>query len=294
MRRLACLSAFLLFTNPAVAWQISASAGDSLGNSANTGNIMSVPATPVSSGVQTADLLPAAYAQVDLINGTLKAYAEDPAGGANGSSAFGNATVARYDFVNNSTTTYNIASGALGMAIAGSHSISGAPNALGSQTAFVQYTSILDWRSTSSGITITQNVLSSRRTNSWENGVNTGTTSQDLTALGNAFTAQFDVADYVAFSSIPAFTWSPGEIMTLRAQLVVMVSTTDSGFAVYGDAMNTAALDFVLPPGVVLTDAGLMTRQDANWLRTPEVPLPASGWLLISALAALIYSKRKD
>lgn len=299
MRELSILKKSLLFAcslilaGPVQAWEIRVQATDSFGNTATSGNLQSLPGTPVSTSIQIADVPPDAYAEVNLPAGTLRALASDPAGGGANTMAIASANLNRHYFINNTVNTYTVPGGLFGMGITGTHSVSGTPINSGVQTASVQYNGILEWRSLTNGTIWTQDIVSSKLETSWLDGVVTGTTMTNQTLLGNSFVTTFTDTDYTAFLEIPMFTWDPDEILYLHATLDLFATTTDSGLAAMIDATNTASLSLGLPPGIDVYDAGLMTLNDLSWVTVAPVPVPAAVWLFGSGLIGLIGVARR-
>jgi hypothetical protein len=287
----------LLISSVASAWELSATAGDTTGATVRDA-AQSLPGTPASASIRTADLLPDAYAQVDVPAGELRVLAFDPLGDNSNPLVQASANVVRFFLKNNTTNTYNVPGGILGMAVSGEHLLSGAPTNVGAgtgtKTAKISYTSQFQWRNFSQGTVIGTSVLVNNLVGTWdEDGVFQGAAFETPTAVGDAGTVLFNETDYLAALSIPGFSWAPDVVMEFKAEISIGASASDPGLAAWLNATNTAKLSFVLPEGIDPEDAGLLTREDLPWITTTVVPVPTALWLFVSAIGLLAGLRRK-
>jgi len=259
---------------------------------------MSLPFTPLSSAVMTADLLPDAFAKVDIPGGELTASVFDPIGGGSNPLVQANADVVRFMFENTKTQTFNIPNDVIGMAMTGMHSIGGSPVNTGSgtglKTAKISYTGIFQWRNLTAGTLIGTSIVQSNMISTWaEDGQFIGTVFETPSLIGSSAVLDFTATDYLATVTTPGFAWAPGVVMMMKAQLAIIATADDPGLSAMLDATNTGKLLLTFPEGITPYDAGLITRADLPWITPAVVPVPSAVWLFGSGLGLLGWMKRR-
>jgi len=290
---LAILVFFLFFSVSVSAWELSATAIDSAGTTVRDSG-QSLAFTPLSSAIKTADLLPDSFAKVDVPAGELTVKVLDPVGGGTNPLVQASANVVRFMLINTTGQTVNVPGGFVGMVLRGDHLLGGSPVntgiGTGQKTAKITYTGTFQWRNFSAGTVIGTSVVSSNLTATWaEDGLFLGSAMDTPTLQGDSSVGNFTDTSYLASVAVPAFSWEPGKVMEFHAELNVSATASDPGLSALLDATNTATLSFLLPEGIEVEDAGLMTRADLPWVIAPgrfnDVPPDYWAFSFIETLA---------